>query len=197
MGKTAKTDNFLNSIKKYAERQRVRMCMEVEQLKEAKIKEAENKAKADSEKLVRTRLESKRNEMTSKLAKLTQEGQKKLFLERAEMTESIFKKAEEKLLDFAQSDKYEEHILKSAKNIADFFKNENCVLYLNKKDMIFADKIKAVFSGKAEISNDNSVKIGGIKGYCSAMGIVADETLDSKLEAQKEWFYTNCTLSVI
>ena len=197
MGKTAKTDNFLNSIKKYAERQRVRMCMEVEQLKEAKIKEAESKAKADSEKLVRTRLESKRNEMTSKFAKLTQEGQKKLFLERAEMTESIFKKAEAKLIEFTQSDKYEEHLLKSAKNIADFFNNQDCVLYLNEKDMIFADKIKAVFSGNAEIRNDNSVKIGGIKGYSSAMGIIADETLDSKLEAQKEWFYTNCTLSVI
>jgi vacuolar-type H+-ATPase subunit E/Vma4 len=197
MGKTAKTDNFLNSIKKYAERQRVRMCMEVEQLKEAKIKEAESKAKADSEKLVRTRLESKRNEMTSKLAKLTQEGQKKLFLERAEMTESIFKKAEDKLIAFTQSDKYEEHILKSAKNIADFFNNQDCVLYLNEKDMIFADKIKALFSENTEISKDNSVKIGGIKGYSNAKGIIADETLDSKLEAQKEWFYTNCTLSVI
>lgn len=197
MGKTAKTDNFLNSIKKYAERQRVRMCMEVEQLKEAKIKEAESKAKADSEKLVRTRLESKRNEMTSKFAKLTQEGQKKLFLERAEMTESIFKKAEAKLIEFTQSDKYEEHLLKSAKNIADFFNNQDCVLYLNEKDMIFADKIKAIFSENTEISKDNSVKIGGIKGYSSAMGIIADETLDSKLEAQKEWFYTNCTLSVI
>lgn len=197
MGNTAKTDNFLNSIKKYAERQRVRMCMEVEQLKEAKIKEAESKAKADSEKLVRTRLESKRNEMTSKFAKLTQEGQKKLFLERAEMTESIFKKAEAKLIEFTQSDKYEEHLLKSAKNIADFFNNQDCVLYLNEKDMIFADKIKAIFSENTEISKDNSVKIGGIKGYSSAMGIIADETLDSKLEAQKEWFYTNCTLSVI
>ena len=197
MGKTAKTDNFLNSIKKYAERQRVRMCMEVEQLKEAKIKEAESKAKADSEKLVRTRLESKRNEMTSKFAKLTQEGQKKLFLERAEMTESIFKKAEAKLIEFTQSDKYEEHLLKSAKSIADFFNNQDCVLYLNEKDMIFADKIKAYFSENTEISKDNSVKIGGIKGYSSAMGIIADETLDSKLEAQKEWFYTNCTLSVI
>ncbi len=197
MGNTAKTDNFLNAIKKYAERQRNEMRMEVEQLKEAKIREAEKKAKADSEKLVKDRLEKKKNEMTGKLAKLTQNGQRELFLERAQMTDNIFKKAEEKLIGFTQTDKYEEMLLESAKKIADFFKNEDCILYLNQKDIRFADKIKAVFSSNAEVEADNSVKIGGLKGYCSAMGIVADETLDSKLEAQKEWFYTNSNLSVI
>ena len=93
MNKTAKTDNFLKAIKKYADEQRNAMRTEVEQLKEEKIKEAEKKAKYDSEKLIKDKLEAKRNEETSRLAKLTQEGQKKLFLERAEMTDNVFKKA--------------------------------------------------------------------------------------------------------
>ena len=44
---------------------------------------------------------------------------------------------------------------------------------------------------------DKSIKIGGIKGFCKAMNIVADETLDSKLYAQKEWFIENSGLSVL
>ena len=48
MNKTAKTDNFLKAIKKYADEQRNAMRTEVEQLKEEKIKEAEKKAKYDS-----------------------------------------------------------------------------------------------------------------------------------------------------
>ena len=60
-----------------------------------------------------------------------------------------------------------------------------------------SDKIKAVFAGSTEVVADNSIKIGGIKGFCKAMNIVADETLDSKLYAQKEWFIENSGLSVL
>ena len=47
----AKTDNFLKAILKYADDQRNSMRSEVEQIKEQKLKETEEKAKFDSEKL--------------------------------------------------------------------------------------------------------------------------------------------------
>lgn len=197
MEKTAKTDNFLKAIKKYADEQRNAMRTEVEQLKEEKIKEAEKKAKYDSEKLIKDRLEAKRNEQTSKLAKMTQDGQKKLFLERAEMTDSVFKKAEEKLIEYTKTAVYGEKLLQSAKNIAALFGGESCTVYVNERDMAAADKIKPLFSGETEFSVDKTIKIGGLKGYCKAMSIVADETLDSKLNAQREWFIENSGLSVL
>ena len=197
MEKSAKTDNFLNAIKKYADEQRNAMRIEVEQLKEEKIKEAEKKAKYDSEKLIAEKLEAKRNEQTALLAKKTQEGQKKLFLERAEMTDNVFKKAEEKLIEYTKSAEYSEKLLQSAKEIVALFGDEKSMLYINEKDMAYSDKIKALFGGNAEISADKTVRIGGIKGYCENMGIVADDTLDSKLYAQKEWFVENSGLSLL
>lgn len=197
MENTVKTDNFLNAIKKYADEQRNAMRIEVEQLKEEKLREAEQKAKYDSEKLIKDRLEEKKNEETSKLAKMTQDGQKKLFLKRAEMTDNIFKKAEEKLIEYTKTPEYSEKLVQSAKNISALFGAESCVLYINERDIAFADKIKALFSGETEVLSDNSVKIGGIKGFCKAMSIVADETLDSKLSAQKDWFIENSGLSVL
>ncbi len=197
MENTVKTDNFLNAIKKYADEQRNAMRIEVEQLKEEKLREAEQKAKYDSEKLIKDRLEEKKNEETSKLAKMTQDGQKKLFLKRAEMTDNIFKKAEEKLIEYTKTPEYSEKLVQSAKNISALFGAESCVLYINERDIAFADKIKALFSGETEVLSDYSVKIGGIKGFCKAMSIVADETLDSKLSAQKDWFIENSGLSVL
>ena len=197
MNKTAKTDNFLKAIKKYADEQRNAMRTEVEQLKEEKIKEAEKKAKYDSEKLIKDKLEAKRNEETSRLAKLTQEGQKKLFLERAEMTDSVFKKAEEKLALYTKTAEYSEKLMESTKNIAALFGSESCTLYLNEKHMSFADKLKTLFVGETEVCTDKTIKIGGLKGYCKALSIVADETLDSKLYAQREWFIENSGLSVL
>ncbi len=197
MEKTAKTDNFLKAIKKYADNQRNTILSEVDNFKKEKIAEAKKKAEYDSEKLIKDKLEAKKNEQTSKIAKLMQEGQRKLFLERAEMTESVFKKAEEKLIEFTKTTKYSELLNNYAKNISALFDGKSCVIYINERDMAFADQIKTLFGGKAELCADKTIKIGGLKGYCEALSIVADETLDSKLNAQREWFFENSGLSVL
>ena len=181
-----KTDNFLKAIKKYADEQRSAMQTEVAQLKEEKLKEATEKGRHDSEKYIKDKLEESRKE-----------GQKKLFLERAEMTESVFKKAEEKLVEYTKTSDYSNSLVKSAKEVAKLFADNDCVVYVNERDMKNSDKIKAVFAGSTEVVADKSIKIGGIKGFCKAMNIVADETLDSKLYAQKEWFIENSGLSVL
>lgn len=193
----AKTDNFLKAILKYADDQRNSMRSEVEQRKEQKIKETEQKAKFDSEKLIKDKLEEKKNEQTGILAKKTQDGQKKLFLERVRMTEEVFKKAYDKLVEYTNTPDYSEKLIKSAKEIAAVFGNESCELYVNQKDLAHADAIKALFDTNAEVNADKSIKIGGIKGYCEGMNIVADETLDSKLADQREWFIENSNLSVL
>lgn len=197
MENTAKTDNFLKAIKKYAEEQRHSIQIEVEHIKEEKLKKANEKGKLDSEKYISDKLEAKKNEETSKVAKLMQEGQKELFLTRCEMTEKVFKKAEEKLIKYTQTDEYAQKLIDSAKAISEIFGNKNCTLSISEKDFGSADRISAVFSGKAEITADKSIKIGGIRGYCFTLNIIADETLDSKLAAQKEWFVKNSNLSVL
>ena len=75
------------------------MQREVAQLKEEKLKEATEKGRHDSEKYIKDKLEESRNRQTGILAKKIQEGQKKLFLERAEMTESVFKRLKKSLLN--------------------------------------------------------------------------------------------------
>lgn len=197
MENTAKTDNFLKAIKKHAEKQRQSIQNEVEHIKEQKIREAEKKGRLDSEKYISDKLEAKKNEETSKVAKLMQDGQKELFLMRSEMTESVFKKAEEKLIGFTQTDEYSRKLIESAKAISEVFGNKDCTLSVSEKDLSSADRISALFSGKAEVTSDKSIKIGGIKGYCSELNIIADETLDSKLAAQREWFVENAGLSVL
>ena len=77
------------------------------------------------------------------------------------------------------------------------FDGRDCVLYVNERDLGAAEGIKALFGGSTEVRADKTIKIGGIRGYCASMGIIADETLDSKLEAQREWFVENAALSVL
>ena len=192
-----KTDNFLKAIRRYANQQKSVMKGEVKQLKTERLKEAEEKAKRDSQRLIKDKLQETRTRQTAILAKKTQDGQRKLFIARSAMVEEVFKKAADKLVEYAKSDAYTSKLTDSAKAIADVFDGRDCVLYVNERDLGAAEGIKALFGGSTEVRADKTIKIGGIRGYCASMGIIADETLDSKLEAQREWFVENAALSVL
>ena len=93
MENTTKTDNFLQAIQRYTEEQKSIANTEVELLKEEKLKKAEENGKRDSERYIQQQLEAKKYVETSKLARLVQESQKKLFRERAKMTVEVFEMA--------------------------------------------------------------------------------------------------------
>ena len=192
-----KTDNFLKAIKKYAGAQKKAMEGEVKQLKSERLKEAEEKAKRDSEALKQQKLNEVHNSQTAKLATKTQEGQKQLYIARAQMTEEVFKLASDKLKAYAQTVEYRAKLNDSAKAVAELFGGKDCIIYVNERDIAEAEQFKSLFSAGSEVKADKTIQIGGVKAYCESMGISADETLDSKLDLQREWFVENAELSVL
>lgn len=192
-----KTDNFLKAIKKYAGAQKKAMEGEVKQLKSERLKEAEEKAKRDSEALKKQKLNEVHNSQTAKLATKTQEGQKQLYIARAQMTEEVFKLASDKLKAYAQTAEYRAKLNDSAKAVAELFGGKDCIIYVNERDIAEAEQFKSLFSEGSEVKADKTIQIGGVKAYCESMGIIADETLDSKLDLQREWFVENAELSVL
>ena len=192
-----KTDNFLKAIKKYAGAQKKAMEGEVKQLKSERLKEAEEKAKRDSEALKKQKLNEVHNSLTAKLATKTQEGQKQLYIARAQMTEEVFKLASDKLKAYAQTAEYRAKLNDSAKAVAELFGGKDCIIYVNERDIAEAEQFKSLFSAGSEVKADKTIQIGGVKAYCESMGIIADETLDSKLDLQREWFVENAELSVL
>ena len=192
-----KTDNFLKAIKKYAGAQKKAMEGEVKQLKSERLKEAEEKAKRDSEALKKQKLNEVHNSQTAKLATKTQEGQKQLYIARAQMTEEVFKLASDKLKAYAQTAEYRAKLNDSGKAVAELFGGKDCIIYVNERDIAEAEQFKSLFSAGSEVKADKTIQIGGVKAYCESMGIIADETLDSKLDLQREWFVENAELSVL
>ena len=192
-----KTDNFLQAIKKYAKTQKTEMQSDVKQLKNERLKQAEEDGKRDSQRLIKEKLHESRSRRTAELAKKTQEGQRKLYIERAAMVDEVFRMAEDKLKAFTQTDAYAVWLKDSAQAIADVFGDNDCVLYVGERDRGAAEQLKGCFGGGVQIETDNTIRIGGVRGYCKSMGVIADETLDSKLEAQREWFVENAALSIL
>lgn len=192
-----KTENFLNAIQKYAEQQKLDMQKEIEAFKAEEMDKAEREGLQAAYDIIHEEMALQKAEIARDLAKKEKASKDQLFIERKRMMEEVFSLATEKLISYTQSAEYEQKLLKQAESIAEIFKNQSCTVYVNEKDLKFSDKLKAYFSEDTQVMSANDIKIGGVKVHCPSKAMIADETLDSKLEAQKQWFIENSALKVV
>ncbi len=196
MNQENKTSSFLRAINKYAQQQSADILRETEEFKKQEIEKATQEGLKDAYTLIQKEISVKKALIISEFSKKEQESRKELFKKRIEITKSVFEKAEQKLRTFTDTDDYNNYLSKSAQEIADAFSNNACVIYLNEKDAHKADIIKSIIP-QCEIQIDNTITLGGIKGYCKALSILADNTLDTKLSNKHQWFCENSGLKVV
>ena len=193
----SKTDNFLKAIEKYAEEQRGKLRTEAEEFQERELNNAEEEGLKEAYDLMQKEMADINNEISGNLSKAEADSRKRIFERRKEIENEVFEKARKKLVEFTDTDKYSAMLSESAKNISSVLKNEDVVLYVRERDLRFTDSLKASFGRKCEVAASDSIKIGGITGLSRSMGLVADETLDTKLAYQREWFYEHSGLTVV
>lgn len=197
MAKKKKTGNFLKEIQKQAEIQRNQLINELNAAKKEAVSKAEAQFEIEAEKYITRQVSIAESNIKSEYAVKTLKSQGELFKLRDEMTKKVFNKAKDKLIDFSSTPEYKDLLLKLATEIADIFENNSCVINIKNNDMQYCDDIKNIFNGEVEIKEDKNIIIGGIKGYCSTMKIVADNTLDSKLIEQKSKFVEESNLKIV
>lgn len=193
----SKTDNFLKAIKKYSALEREQIEKDIAEIKEEEIKKAEAKGRKDAESYISKQYALNKSTVTRQYSAKNLQSQGIIYKKREEITANVFKKAKDRLIEFTSTQQYKDLLLSYAKEIADIFKDNSCIVYLKNDDLKYADEIKSVFSGEVDVKADNMIKIGGVIGNCKALNIVADNTLDSKLDNQKEWFTENSQLKVL
>ena len=195
MNQDKKTSSFLKAINKYAQQQSEAIKLEVEEFKKKEIKKATDEGISDAYKLIQKEIATKKSQIISESARLEQESRNKLFIRRNEIVESVFADAKAQLLEFTDTDDYIGYIKKSVAEMAEYFKDNEFTVYIKESDCSKKSEIQSVASINIEV--DNSIEIGGIKGFCEKLSILIDDTFDSKLEDERVWFAENSGLKVV
>lgn len=192
----SKTDNFLKAIEKYAEQQRSQIESEAEDFKQKELEKAEEEGLREAYGLIQKKMTDIRINIAGELSRAENASRKNTFLRRREIEDSVFEAAEKKLREYTKTDKYTDRLLKSAKEISSVLSADDTVLYVREQDMKYADKLKAAFGRDCRIEVSDEISIGGVIGISKSLGLLADETLDSGLSQQHEWFCENSGLRV-
>ena len=169
----------------------------LDQAKEYK-ESAMKKAEADVLQELYSRIQDEVAEIhTSATRSVSQKESKErqdLLLRREEITRSVFEQVKRRLLDFTKTPAYNDLMTEIAKELGVRCPMEGTIVMLRREDYHLAAKLGEHF-GKNVLA-DEAIHIGCIKVMNQSSGVFMDETLDSRLEDQKPWFYSHSGLTI-
>ena len=188
---TEKVSKFVDAITREANEQREEIARETKKYIEDQLAIAKDKALEDSYHLIQHRAEAVRADVGRELSRQELDSRRQLFVRRQEMENEVIGEAQKRLEAFSKSPEYASFLEKCGKGVCDALKGD-CILLIRAEDEALRETLFKALSCK-EIRMDPSIRLGGCKGERD--GMAADDTLDSRLAAQRKWFELNSGLT--
>lgn len=192
-----KLSKFNAAINHYAEEQRVKIEQEIAEYKQSELEEAERQVLHEAYRLIQNEMTTMRDSITRDIAHREMDARKQLLEKRQNITDEVFATAAERLLAYTKTEQYAGLLQKFAQNLSKIFHQPGVVLCVKEEDLQYESLLRQAFGKDCTVQADQDIQIGGVRAYHADRGIMADETLDSMLEAQHEWFEENSGMSVV
>lgn len=184
---------FLKAVSDFADAR----CEELENQAKSFKNESISAYKSEAEEKNRSYIEYETGRILSSVNRQISdyETEKKTALTalRAEITDKVFKSVIGLINDFTGSEKYEPFLLKSAEELKKSVGDE-AVFFLRPADMKYADTLSQKFGAK--IKEDGSISLGGLRASDKDSLVLADDTLDARLNAQRAEFAKKSGLKI-
>lgn len=119
-----------------------------------------------------------------------------IFTKRDEIKTAVFESAKQKLKEFTETDEYKSFVVNSAAEIKKNLvgRDKAVTVFLRECDMKLKNDIEQAFAFPCVFKIDDKIEIGGIRAKFSS--VMIDDTIDSRLSAQVDWFEENSGLDI-
>lgn len=193
MAQDDRVSKFVTAITREAEEQRQRIEQETKDFIASEMEKAEMEALNDSYKMIQRAVSNIRADVGSQLSSKMMENRRALLARREEILEEVLGKAGERLVAFTQTADYAAFLTASAKKALAVLRTEKPTVYLRSADKAREAEITAAI-GPCRFEEDASIRLGGLRMTDAAGKIAVDDTLDTRLAAQRTWFQQNSGL---
>lgn len=184
-----------DEITSAAKKEREAILEETRKLEELAERQMKEEAKRDATMQMNQELSEISSIASAEISETHSESTKKLIAIRDGYVNQIFSQAKLKLEEFVNSKDYEAFLASKMEKAA-AYGFDHSVLKLRKKDLAFKEKLTAIYGHDISVEITDDIQIGGFIIENKAEKIVIDESLDSALENQKDWFYKNSGLII-
>lgn len=187
---------FVQAITKYAEEQRDQLLKEVEDFKIQQLQQAEQKVLLDAYQLIQKERIALQNETRLEMSRRELEARKKLLEKRRDMMEALFEEAGRQIADWTQTPAYGEALEASLRRMMQQLPENGTVYALSPRDEDKLAALSALCPPGSRLETAEDIHLGGLRGVNAEAGLRLDDTLDTRLELQREWFVQNSGLTI-
>lgn len=197
MDATAKnTEAFLQSIRTLAAAECARIDGETERIRAERLKTMQTEARKHYKAYMEYEVARIRADANREISKKGEDSRRTLAALRTSLYEKVFARAEEQVEAYTKTDAYREKLLGSVREIAALFAGGDTQLFIAPRDADKTAEIETAFGAPCTVTVTEEIALGGVKAIDRKTHRLADNTLDTALEAQKAWFLENSGLSV-
>ncbi|MBQ7596780.1 MAG: hypothetical protein IJU45_08970 [Clostridia bacterium] len=188
-----KAEQFIKSINAQADKKYNQIKKEIDDYVSSELRKARVQARQNAKTAAKLEMSKRSEQSNTDSYKTRSQLIMQIVEKRSGITDEVFSKAQKKIEEFVESDGYLPFLLKSVESIKEAV-GENAVIRIRPEDEKYSDEIKKHCAG---VETDDTIKIGGCKGINTETSMKADDTLDSRLAAQRELFYEQSGLSIV
>lgn len=187
---------FVQAITDYAKEQREKILQEVEEFKTKRLQQAEQEVLMDAYRMIQKEQQELQNKASREMSRRELEARKKLLGKRRGMMDEVFAQAREELEAYAALPAYAQALEASLRTMAQTLPAEGTVYAVAPKDEDKLAALSALCPPGSRVEVSAGIQLGGLLGENRQAGLRLDDTLDTKLELQREWFTENSGLTV-
>lgn len=183
-------------IERLASLEEEKILAEAKELEAEAYQQIKAEAKKDADALLAKELVEISSNASVEASLSQEEKTKKLVETREAYVTKIFKEAKNRLNEFVNSEGYKMYLIKHMEKISSLYQMSDSILKLRQNDTKYADDLVKAYGIDLTVEVSDEIKIGGFIIENKATNVVVDESLDTALENQKEWFYRTSGLMI-
>ncbi|MBR6407753.1 MAG: V-type ATP synthase subunit E [Clostridia bacterium] len=183
-----RAEKFIKAINEDAYLQQKTIKEETDRLRRSELKKARLRARDEIDELTARERDSRRAEISRKYADKSSESKREMLMHRDGILDSVFEDVRKKLAEFSGSEKYGAWLVGNIVRAAKIVDADDMELYLKKGDEKYADEAAKAAKASFEIKTDEDNMLGGFKIVSRSCGICANDTLESRLQDNRDWF---------
>ena len=183
-------------IERLASLEEEKILAEAKELEAEAYQQIKAEAKKDADALLAKELVEISSNASVEASLSQEEKTKKLVETREAYVTKIFKEAKNRLNEFVNSEGYKMYLIKHMEKISSLYQMSDSILKLRQNDTKYADDLVKAYKIDLSVEVSDEIKIGGFIIENKATNVVVDESLDTALENQKEWFYKTSGLMI-
>lgn len=187
---------FTSAVLNDAEQERAKILAEIEAYRQQELQRAEEDVLHEAYKLIQSEIANIRNQQSRAISLAELEGRRKLLLLREEITQKVFTEAADRIVAYTQTDAYSEWLCNAIKQSSAAMADGELVIEVKRGEHTPAAKLIAATGRKATVQEVPGILIGGFILVNHEKGFVIDETLDQKLQNEKDWFAASSGLTL-